>query len=96
MNKLITWISALGQNVQWIAFWAHFGVAALIVEHVNHREHDPLYVLTVVMILAAVKEFYYDAKYEKNPSQTFIDNLEDWLGWCLGGLFGFGFAVGWW
>jgi hypothetical protein len=79
---MASWIAKAGQNIQFVAFWAHFGVAALIVEHTPHH----LFTTVIVALLAAVKEFWYDAKYEKNPPQTFLDNLTDWLGWTLGAV----------
>jgi hypothetical protein len=84
LSTLSSWISKIGQSIQFVAFWAHFGVAALIVEHTPHH------LLTAVAIsaLAVVKEFYYDAKYETNPPQTFLDNFEDLLGWVLGAVVG--------
>jgi hypothetical protein len=79
-------LATLGQNQQWVAFWAHFGVAALIVENLSFGH--PLALTGVILAAAAVKEFWYDATYEKNPQQTFADNLEDWLGWSLGAVSG--------
>lgn len=94
MSTITKWIAALGQNVQFVAGVAHFGVAALVAEHVYTR--DPLYTLIAITVAAAVKEFYFDATYETDPVQTWQDNLEDFLGWVSGGFFGFGFVVGWW
>ena len=84
LSTLSSWVSKLGQSMQFVAFWAHFGVAALVVEHMPHK----LLAVVIVAALAAVKEFWYDAKYETNPPQTFLDNLEDWLGWTLGAVVG--------
>jgi hypothetical protein len=47
----------------------------------------PSEILTVTLGItgfAAVKEFVYDAKYELNPPQTFLDNLEDFVTYVLG------------
>ena len=93
-TKITAVISSLGQSIQFCAWFAHFGVASIIAEHVYTR--DPLWTLMVIVALGAAKEFLYDALYEANPPQTFWDNLEDFSGWCAGGLVGFGFAVGWW
>jgi hypothetical protein len=41
----------------------------------------------VVVVYAAVKEFFYDANYEI-PHQTFWDNLLDFSFWCLGAAVG--------
>lgn len=82
LSTLSSWVSKLGENIQFVAFWAHFGVAALIVEHTPHHN----LMVGVVALLAGIKEFWYDAKYELNPPQTFLDNLTDWLGWTLGAV----------
>jgi len=81
MNKLAPWI-------------ARFGIAAIIAEHVGTGR--PLWTLTGIIVVAAAKEFWFDEVCDYGPPQTFTDNLEDWIGWSLGGLFGFGFVVGWW
>jgi hypothetical protein len=84
----MTWykkIAALGQNIQFVAFWAHLGVAALIVENLPH----PLIALLTITFVACGKEFYFDAKYETNPPQTFLDNLEDLAGWFVGAVVGY-------
>jgi hypothetical protein len=36
-------------------------------------------------LFAAVKEFVYDANFEKDPPQTFKDNMQDFCGY-LGGI----------
>lgn len=79
-------LATLGQNQQWVAFWAHWGVAAEVVEHLSFGHAIAL--TLSIMAAAAVKEFWYDATYEKNPPQTFADNLEDWIGWSLGAVSG--------
>jgi len=89
LSTLSSWVSKLGQSMQFVAFWAHFGVAALVVEHTPHHS----LMVGIVAALAAVKEFWYDAKYETNPPQTFLDNLEDWLGWTLGAILGLLFVM---
>jgi hypothetical protein len=83
-QKLIKLIAAWGQNIQFVAFWAHFGVAALVTEHSHHR----LIVAAIIIAGAAIKEFYFDAKYEKDPPQTFKDNFQDFIGWGAGALAG--------
>lgn len=89
LSTLSSWVSKIGQSIQFVAFWAHFGVAALIVEHTPHH----FLVASIVSALAAVKEFWYDANYETNPPQTFLDNFEDWLGWTLGAIVGLLFVT---
>jgi hypothetical protein len=38
-----------------------------------------------LVLFAAAKEFIYDANFEKDPPQTFKDNMQDFCGY-LGGL----------
>lgn len=94
MSTVTSWIAKLGQSIQFVAFWAHFGIAALVAEHIYTR--DPLYTLIIIVIAAAIKEYGFDAHYETDPPQTWRDNTEDFLGWSLGALYGFSFAIGWW
>jgi hypothetical protein len=77
-------VAKLGQNIQFVAFWAHFGVAALAVGHLPH----PWLAFVIIALAAGVKEFWFDAKYESNPPQTFMDGLEDWIGWAAGAFVG--------
>jgi hypothetical protein len=74
-----SWVAILGQNIQFVAFWAHFFAAGWLILLYPH-----LALVFVITAAAAVKEFWYDAKYEKNPPQTFLDNSEDFFGWALG------------
>ena len=85
----MNWVAKLGQNMQFVAFWAHFGVAALIVEN----SPWPLWTGIGLTVVAAWKEYYYDARNEQDPPQTFIDNSEDFAGWLLGVLIGYALAV---
>jgi hypothetical protein len=84
LNKLMAWIAALGQNIQFVAFWAHFFTAAWLVEHLPHKP----FVAVSIIIFAAAKEFLFDSRYETNPPQTFMDNLQDFLGWAGGAVIG--------
>jgi hypothetical protein len=67
------WIARIGQNIQVVAFFAHFGVAALLVEHL------PWHLATAVAITlaSALKEYGFDAAEETDPPQTFWDNTEE-------------------
>lgn len=84
---MIKKISALGQNIQFVAFFAHAGVSYFIIDVASDSCKMPLALL--IIVLAGIKEFYFDARFEKDPPQTFWDNLEDWLGWSLGVILGF-------
>lgn len=78
------WIARLGQNMQFVAFFAHAGVSAWIARRF-HFWPVPL----LIVLFAAVKEYWFDARYEKSPPQTFRDNTEDFLGYALGALVGY-------
>lgn len=88
MKKLSAWVAALGQNMQFVAFWAHFGVGALVV--IVSGPRAALYVMLAVIGLGAVKEFVFDMLYEQKPPQTWADSFEDFFGWFLGAM------LGWW
>jgi hypothetical protein len=55
-------------------FWFAFSVVAI-----SHRP----WVALAVAGLAAIKEFWFDARYEI-PKQTFQDNFADWTGYIAG------------
>ena len=76
----MTWIAKLGQSIQFVAFFAHAGVAALVVEHSTWPQTTAIGIL----VLAGIKEFWFDAKYETSPRQTFYDNLGDFAGYLAG------------
>ena len=84
--SLSSFVARIGSNVQFIAFNAHWGVTFAVMAFVLHAfpwiNFDLLGAL--VLTAAAVKEFYFDAKYELD--QTFINNFEDWMGYAAGVL----------
>lgn len=77
-------IAAIGENPYWVAGNAHFWFAAFIL----HEVPNPI-LLGVVLVAAAVKEFYFDAKYETDPPQTALDNWTDFAGYAAGAVFGY-------
>lgn len=88
----IKWIEAkvasVGQNIQFVAFWAHLGVAALLVEHLPDNGLDWA---LLICLAAGLKEYWFDAKYEHDPPQTFMDNTQDFIGWATGAIIGYVF-----
>lgn len=80
MNK---WMN----NVTYLAAMAHTGWACwpMLALHVldGRRAHE-LIASVVLVLYAAAKEFFYDARYEL-PRQTTADNVGDFAGYC-GGL----------
>ena len=81
LTKLSNLISALGQSIQFVAFMAHlFFAAYLLKEFSAHR----WWLAGGIIVFAAAKEFWYDAAYERNPPQTMLDNVEDFMGYAVG------------
>jgi hypothetical protein len=83
MSKLFAYIAALGQSIQFVAFWAHLGVSGLLVILAYKLGFGP-YMVGTILAGGAIKEYYFDARYENNPPQTFLDNSEDFVGWLAG------------
>lgn len=80
MNKLYQLIAKLGQNANFVAFMAHSGIAATVLLATKGN----LWVAIGALIVAGIKEFYFDMKYETTPPQTFTDSLEDFVGYFVG------------
>ena len=77
-------IAKIGTNDTFIAFNAHCWFAFAVV---SFYPHPITYI--VGLVLALLKEFWFDAKYEV-PKQTFLTNLTDFCGYAAGlaiGLF---------
>jgi len=74
-------IARLGQNPQFVASFAHAGVAFILVEHLPG---NPLYWALGMTAYALVKEYYFDPKFETNPPQTFWDNTLDFATYMIG------------
>ena len=72
-------LASIGQNIQFVAFMAHFGCSYALVA-TFHYWPVPL----SVIVLSAIKEFWYDAKYETDPPQTALDGWEDFAGYAIG------------
>jgi hypothetical protein len=77
LTKLRSLIATVGVNPDFIAFNAHAGFAYAIVHTFGVR------LLPVVLVVAAVKEFWFDANYEV-PKQTTQDNVTDFVGYATG------------
>lgn len=81
---------AFMQDSNFTAWSLHFWSAAFIVLVFGHLIGwvAAFIALGVIFPLAAWKEFYFDAKYEQNPPQTFHDNLMDFIWYIAGGAVG--------
>lgn len=86
-NKLSNFIANLGQNIQFVAFMAHMFFTAWLISRFDSLDLRITLAIAAIFI-SFVKEFWFDATYEKNPPQTFKDNLQDWLGYTLGAILG--------
>ena len=84
MNWLKTKIAYLGTNVQFLANLGHFTVPYALVATFPKAKW---FLLAGFVIYAAIKEYWFDAKYEV-PHQTFANNTEDFIGYCLGAAVG--------
>lgn len=78
-----TWIARIGSNSQFVAFNAHWGVTYFLL-HVASPYASLWVLIPAVLLLAAMKEFWFDAHYEQG--QTFADNAQDWAGYAIGCL----------
>jgi len=81
MNLTNSWMN----DPNFLAGMAHSGWAALITTWVFFTFGMPFYIAAVVLvvILAGIKEFWYDAKYEL-PAQTGLENFSDFCEYLLG------------
>ena len=87
MTKLAAWIAAVGTNPYFIAANAHAGFAFMVMAWSGRP-----WVAAPIVVLAAVKEFAFDATQEI-PKQTAFDNWTDWAGYVVGALLGVWFLM---
>ena len=78
---MAAFIAKLGVNPYWIAANAHFWFAFSIMM----LAHGNLWVLGIVLVVAACKEFIFDARNEI-PLQTAFDNWTDFAGYAAGAV----------
>ncbi len=85
--RIQAWIAKTGESPDFIAFMAHSGVAAYLVNLFPYGVPRILAAI-VALILAAIKEFWFDLHYEKTPTQTLADSALDFAGYVTGILIG--------
>ena len=85
--SLKSFIARIGTDPQFVAFNAHWGFAFFAVVVAQKYGFNAVGVATGIVLTAAVKEFWFDARYEV-PKQTFADNLEDFFGYFIGATMG--------
>lgn len=84
MSWLTDKVAQIGTAPLFIAFNAHFWAAGFVV--LASPPHAAVFAGT--LLAAALKEFYFDAKYETTPKQTTFDNVTDFLGYAAGAALG--------
>jgi hypothetical protein len=75
--------SKLGQSQQFLGFFLHLFFAWWLMDHLP-ASWERIWIVVSIIAVGWAKEFLYDASYEHTPPQTFLDNLEDWLGFISG------------
>jgi len=93
MNLLIYKLRNLiasGNSPDFVAFNAHCFGAAFILTAISSLTNVSVHLLLALLILyAAIKEFWFDATYEI-PKQTLNDNVQDFVGYAVGGVLAIG------
>ena len=84
--SLSSFIAKTGTNPTFVAFMAHAGVAYGVIYTLAQHLQGPRFgfALLAAILAAAGKEFWFDATQEKDPPQTFEDNLGDFIGYMVG------------
>lgn len=83
MNAVTSWIGKIGENAKFITAQAHIWFAcAFVLAWPNHMMR--LYGAAAVAVVAALKEFWFDLRFEQSPPQTLADSALDYLEYCIG------------
>jgi hypothetical protein len=77
--SISSWIAKTGENPNFIAFMAHASAAGFIT-----LAFPSLWLAVSIVVGTAIKEFWFDLRYEKDPPQTIDDSLLDFCGYCTG------------
>jgi hypothetical protein len=83
---LKTLISRIGSSPSFIAWNAHWGFAFFVVVAVMHFRNPACFwpVIGGCVVVAGVKEFWFDKHFELQPPQSFTDNLVDFAAYMSG------------
>lgn len=77
-------IASIGENVNFVAFMAHSGFAFFVMI-VAWLAGAPLGVTAgFCVVLALMKEFWFDLRYETTPPQTVWNSMLDFIGYMTG------------
>ncbi len=84
MKNILNWIAhkiaSTGENQNFITFMAHSGIACSVILMFQGN----LFITALAVILAVVKEFWFDLHYELAPPQTLVDSSLDFVGYLTG------------
>jgi len=86
LKKIAEWIGGVGVSPGFIAFNAHCWFAAFMVSWLVNAGVNPVIVAIGAALLAWIKEFWYDMRYE--PGQTIEDSALDFVGYSAGIIIG--------
>jgi hypothetical protein len=76
-------IAKIGQDPDFIAFNAHWGFAYFVLHFwLSRYPAEHWSIIAVALVLAAVKEFWFDIRYE--TAQTWQDGALDFFGYAVG------------
>jgi hypothetical protein len=79
-------ITDVGSNPKFIAWNAHWGFSFFVVIAVMHFRQPSWFwpVIAACVVLAAIKEFWFDKHFELAPPQCFTDNRIDFCAYLSG------------
>ena len=84
MKNMLNWIAhriaSTGENQNFITFMAHSGIACSVILMFRGN----LFITALAVILAVIKEFWFDLHYELSPPQTIGDSSLDFAGYLTG------------
>jgi hypothetical protein len=84
MKKIVTAFANFTESTMFITAMAHFWFAWALVMTFPHW-----YVLLGLIIVAAVKEYVFDLRFEQSPPQTIWDSTTDFIEYTTGGIFAY-------
>ena len=85
---LSSFVAKTGENPNFVAFMAHFGFGFFVMAILSRLGILVWLSAPACIIVAAVKEFWFDLRYEKTPPQTVRDSAMDFAGYLPGILVG--------
>ncbi len=77
-------IAKLGQSQVFVTAMAHMWFAYAVIATCVHFGTSAWLLILPCVLLAALKEYGYDLRYELNPPQTVWDSTQDFLEYLAG------------